>query len=105
MANKPAPLPNFKTPKTFPQFVIKERRGADESMIEFAKSTIIYAKTQFPNSDFDKCEFIKNQFKTRYGQTWSCCFLKVGGVSFDYFDCWIYFNYGEYNIHIWKSAR
>ena len=48
MAYKPAPLPNFKTPKTFPQFVIKERRGADESMIEFAKMTIIYAKTQFP---------------------------------------------------------
>ena len=24
MANKPAPLPNFNNPKTFPQFVIKE---------------------------------------------------------------------------------
>ena len=37
MANKPAPLPNFNNPKTFPQFVIKERRGADESIIEFEK--------------------------------------------------------------------
>ena len=102
MTNKPAPLP-FSYGNI--SFVIKERRGVNEDMIEFAKMTILYSINQYPNDDFEKAEYIKQQFNARYGKTWSVCLLKVGGVSFHYFDYWIYIGYNDYNIHIWKSSR
>ena len=102
MKNQSAPSP---ISNTYNSFEIKDQRGANDSMIDFAKMTILYSLNKYPNSDFDKAEFIKNQFKEKYGKIWSCCLLKNGGVSFDYFDYWITIKFNNYHIYIWKASK
>ena len=102
MAYKPAPLPNSNRNISFE---IKERRGVDEAALEFAKMTILYSFNKYPNDDFERAVYIKEQFNARYGKFWSSCLLKVGGISFEFFEYWILIKYNDYDIHIWKSSR
>ena len=99
MKNQSAPLP---TSSTYMSFDIKEKRGANDSMIEFAKMTILFSFNEYPKDDIDKAEFIKKKFNEQYSKNWNCCFLKCGGISFHYFNYWIYIKYNDYDIHIWK---
>ena len=59
-------------------FKFKYKIGADDSMAEFAKMTILLAFHEYPindnNNDYKKAELVKKKFDEKYGKYWSVLF-------------------------------
>ncbi len=92
-------------------FEISQKYGeVDDSMIEYAKMTILYATNEFPNNDgyiddYKKANFVREKFNEKYRNYWSCCFSKSSQISSTYFNHWICLKYKDYVITIWKSSN
>ena len=74
---------------SFSQFIFLACKGANESMKEYAKMTILLAMQEHPDSDPDKCSLIRTKFEEKYGGSWSTSMVKEGASSFTYYDYFI----------------
>ena len=80
--------------------------GADDSMIDFAKMTILLAFHEYPinddNNDRKRADLLKQKFNEKYGKYWSVLFLVRGNISTNYITYFIDVHYNGYYISIWK---
>ena len=67
-----------------PKFIFLAEEGADESMKDYAKMTILLALQEYPDDHPKKSQLIKNKFDEKYGGCWLCSFVKEGGTTFTY---------------------
>ena len=79
--------------------------GTDDSMLEYAKMTILLAIEEFPNSenDWEKANIVAQKFEEKYGGCWCVSFIKNGDVRFIYDDIYIKLSYKDYNIKIGRQ--
>ena len=87
-----------------PEFIFTTEEGADESMKDYAKKTILLAMEEYPDDHIEKAGLIKNKFKEKYGGNWLCSFVREGGVAFVYFDYFLSIEYEDYKITIAKTG-
>ena len=90
-----------------PEFIFLKCFGADESMKDYAKMTILLA-FQENSDDYDEIVgLIVDKFEERYGGHWSCSLMKKGeGAScFGTVGYFIKLKYGDYKISIAKTNR
>ena len=78
--------------------------GINDSMIEFTKMVILLAFHDYPQSDYDKAEFIRNKFIEKYGGKWICCVIIKGEISAEYYQYYIQVKHKGYNFNIWKTS-
>ena len=87
------------------QFIFEKNTGADESMKDYAKMTILLAMQEYPDDDIKKSFLIMDKFEEKYEGFWSCSFVKDGGTAFHYFDVFMGIKYGGYKITIAKTGK
>ena len=86
---------SLRTNSSSSQFIFVEEKGADESMKDFAKMTILLAIKEHPEDDHEKCLFVAKKFEDYY-------FIKDGDDSFYFHDVNIKIKYEGYTIKIAK---
>ena len=79
--------------------------GADESMKDYAKMTILFALKQYPDNNREQCGIVQTKFEERYGGSWGCVKFKVGlgGMKVHYDNYAIILTYGDFKYIIFKS--
>ena len=71
------------------QFQFIRFEGDDESMKDYAKMAILLPIQEYPDDDAEKSYLFVKKFEKRYGDIWSCGFIKEGGVVFFFYDIFI----------------
>ena len=84
-------------------FIFEKVVGADNSMIEYAKMTILLAIEEYPDDDWKKSDFVAGKFEEKYGNEWVASFIKDGDYRFWYHDYYIKLKYKDYKIKIGKT--
>ncbi len=89
-----------------PEFIFAKCVGADKSMKDYTKMTILLAMKEYPNDYSKKVGLILEKFEEKYGGHWSCAFMKIDGGSCGlyYYDYFINLKYGDYKICIAKTS-
>ena len=93
---------SLRTNSSSSQFIFVEEKGADESMKDFAKMTILLAIKEHPEDDHEKCLFVAKKFEDYYKGYWNCSFIKDGDDSFYFDGVNIKIKYEGYTIKIAK---
>ena len=78
--------------------------GANESMIDYAKMTILFAFQKEFNTIFKKCEIIRKKFEEKYGGHWVVGMFQnnLNDLSSRYDKYCICVIYNNYTIKIFK---
>ena len=88
-------------------FIIETSNGFDDSMVDYAKMSILFGFFEKPN-DFDKiCDIIVNKFDERYPGDWGACIRKEGAAAscrFHYKSILI-ITYQDYLIKIYQTSK
>ena len=61
------PYPNIYTNQEFEFFTAK---GADQTMIDYAKMAILFSFQREFDTTYKKCEIIRSKFQEKYGGSW-----------------------------------
>ena len=86
----------------------KHKIGADDSMVEFVKMTILLAFHEYPinneDNDYERAHLVKEKFNEKYGNYWSAAFIirGKGNIDSSYNTYYIKVHYNGYVISIWK---
>ena len=86
------------------QFEFVHSITEDPNIIDYAKMSILFAFSEYPYDDYEKCRLIVEKFEEKYGPTWSCSLIEKGSQFCQYFTYFLEINYENYKIFIWKSA-
>ena len=78
-------------------FNFEHQIGADSAMIEFAKMCILLSLNEYPNDYSKEAEFIRDKFKEKYKNFWTCMIYEPGKgyISSFYRDFFIRVTYGN----------
>ena len=78
--------------------------GADNSMSEYAKMTILLAFNEYPNSTYEKAKLVQKKFEEKYNGSWSCSFIKEGDFISHYSTYFLRTKpFKGFTISIWKN--
>ena len=88
-------------------FKIERSIGADESMKDFAKMTILFALQKYPDDNPEQCVLIQIKFEEQYGGYWFCSKFKVGlgGIAFHRGNYFISIIYGDFKYSIFNFEK
>jgi len=92
-----APLSNSES-----NFKIVKNDSFNNSMIEFAKMTILFAFSELKDNFYKMCEFVSLKFEEKYGGNWGSSIIKEGDSCFVYIDFCLTMKYKDYIIKINK---
>ena len=87
------------------EFKFEASFGADESMKDFAKMTILLALQDYPDNNIEQCLLIRKKFENLYGGSWICCKYKIGlgAITCSYYNNYdICILYGDFKYIITK---
>ena len=87
------------------QFIFEICEGADESMKDYAKMTILLAMQEHPHDYPKMSKIIVLKFEEKYEGDWFCSFVKEGGTTFHFYDYFLKIIYGDYKITIAKTSN
>ena len=104
--NKMNILASYSLSNSAPEFIFLKCIGANESMKDYAKMAILLAMKEYPDDYEKKNELIAEKFEEKYGDYWSCSFMKFneGSALYRYFDYFLKIKYGDYKIYIVKTS-
>ena len=79
--------------------------GADSAMIEFTKMCVLLSLNEYPDNYFEEAKLIKNKFKEKYKNFWTCMIHErgKGDISSDYKDYFIRVSYGNKTFVIFQN--
>ena len=86
-------------------FIIETSNGeVDQSMKDYAKTTILSSIEKYPSNDYNKCALIKEKFEEKYGGVWGCCYFKEGDCIITNLIC-IKIKFNGHIIKIFKTNQ
>ena len=87
-------------------FIIEYSEDFDDSMIDYAKMSILFGFSENPNNLDKISEIIVNKFYERYKGVWGVCIIQDGANAACkfYYERLLFIKYKVYLIKIYQTA-